>query len=210
VNANGTNNTQITSDNPYYYNTSAVFRSDSKIWYFNNQSMVSGELNEINYDGTGKTRISNFNADLAKCISFSINKSGTRICYYKQKLLDPGKIYIANIDFTNERRLTTGTSEEKYPQFSPDGQKIVYSKTTGDISNVHVINSDGTGDRPLTGYTNSATRIDSPRWSPDGSKIAYSFFDGTQWDIWMMNSDGTDKHNVTNTSNLNEAVTDWK
>lgn len=211
VNADGTNNTQITTDNPYYYNTSAVFRSDSKIWYFNNQSMVSGEITEINYNGTGKTKISNFNADLAKVFSFSVNKTATRICYYKQKILDPGKIYIANIDFTGERRLTTGTAEERYPQFSPDGLRIVYTKTTsGDVNNVFVVNSDGTGDTQLTSYTNSTHRIDYPRWSPDGKKIAYSFFDGAQWDIWTMNSNGTEKVNVTNTSGFNEVVTDWK
>ncbi|MBT8218238.1 MAG: PD40 domain-containing protein, partial [Bacteroidia bacterium] len=68
------------------------------------------------------------------------------------------------------------------PQISPDGSKIVYVRnfkdimTDGNRSNLWIINSDGTGHRPLT----SGNQNDyAPRWSPDGSRLAYvSSMDG--------------------------------
>ena len=77
------------------------------------------------------------------------------------------------------------------PQISPDGTRIIYVRNFMDImkdkkrSNLWIINSDGSGHRPLTtGNTNDS----SPRWSPDGSRLVYaSSDDGSQqiFTRWM-------------------------
>ena len=62
------------------------------------------------------------------------------------------------------------------PQISPDGKRIVYVRNFTDImtdrrvSNLWIINTDGTDHRPLTtgNYNDTA-----PRWSPDGSQLIY-------------------------------------
>jgi dipeptidyl aminopeptidase/acylaminoacyl peptidase len=62
------------------------------------------------------------------------------------------------------------------PQISPDGKRIVYVRQSVDVatdrrvSNLWIINSDGTGHRALTTGTFSDT---SPHWSPDGTRLAY-------------------------------------
>jgi len=63
------------------------------------------------------------------------------------------------------------------PQFSPDGDEIVYVRTFMDImkdrkrSNLWRIDVDGDNHRPITtGLNNNA----NPRFSPDGSKLAYT------------------------------------
>jgi acylaminoacyl-peptidase len=62
------------------------------------------------------------------------------------------------------------------PQISPDGSRIVYVRTSADIStdrrvsNLWVINTDGTSHRALTTGTYSDS---SPRWSPDGTRLAF-------------------------------------
>jgi acylaminoacyl-peptidase len=62
------------------------------------------------------------------------------------------------------------------PQISPDGKRIVYVRNSADISsdrrvsNLWIINSDGTEHRPLTTGTYDDT---SPRWSPDGTRLAF-------------------------------------
>jgi len=69
------------------------------------------------------------------------------------------------------------------PQVSPDGLRIVYSRTFMDImkdrrrSELWIVNLDGSGNRPLTsGNQNDG----SARWSPDGTRLAYvSTNDGT-------------------------------
>jgi acylaminoacyl-peptidase len=62
------------------------------------------------------------------------------------------------------------------PQISPDGKRIVYTRTFSDImtdqrhSNIWIVNVDGSEHRPITtGNFNDA----SPRWSQNGSQIVY-------------------------------------
>ena len=69
------------------------------------------------------------------------------------------------------------------PQISPDGSRIIYVRNFSDImtdrnlSNLWIINFDGSQNRPLT----TGKQHDfAPRWSPDGSRIVYkSDRDGT-------------------------------
>jgi acylaminoacyl-peptidase len=63
------------------------------------------------------------------------------------------------------------------PQVSPDGKRVVYVRNFKDImtdqnlSNLWMINSDGTKNRPLTSG-NQKER--APQWSNDGSRIIYN------------------------------------
>ena len=62
------------------------------------------------------------------------------------------------------------------PQISPDGTQIAYVRRAMDImsdrpvSNIWLINTDGSGHRPLL---SGADSYSSPRWSPNGDRIAY-------------------------------------
>ena len=62
------------------------------------------------------------------------------------------------------------------PQISPDGSKVAYVRRAMDImsdrpvSNIWVINTDGSGHRPLL---SGADSYSSPRWSPNGDRIAF-------------------------------------
>lgn len=62
------------------------------------------------------------------------------------------------------------------PRISPDGSKIIYVRNFMDIktdqylSNLWMINADGTGNRPLT---TGMQRDFQPRWSHDGSMITF-------------------------------------
>jgi len=62
------------------------------------------------------------------------------------------------------------------PRISPDGAQVVYERHANDImtdttlSNLWIVNADGSRHRPLVSGTTAAS---SPRWSPDGGRIAY-------------------------------------
>jgi acylaminoacyl-peptidase len=62
------------------------------------------------------------------------------------------------------------------PQISPDGTQVTYVRRAMDImsdrpvSNIWVINYDGSDHRPLL---SGADSYSSPRWSPNGDRIAY-------------------------------------
>jgi TolB protein len=70
----------------------------------------------------------------------------------------------------------------RFPDFSPDGLRIVYSG-----SGIHIMDLDGTlQDSPRDSG-------DMPDWSPDGQ---YIVFRETR-DIWIMNLDGSEATNLT-------------
>jgi len=95
------------------------------------------------------------------------------------------------------------------PQISPDGKKIVYVRRFADAatdkrySNLWIINTDGTDQRPLT----TGNRSDHmPRWSPDGTRVAYlSDADGKQ-QIYVRWMDTGQTARITNLENSPDAI----
>lgn len=87
-------------------------------------------------------------------------------------------IHVLNRDGSGLRRLTTSGGEA--PSWSPDGGRIAYSTSNG---NVHVVNVDGTGHTVLGSGV-------APAWSPDGTKIGFGLPDA---DVYLMDPDGSNR-----------------
>ena len=66
------------------------------------------------------------------------------------------------------------------PVFSPDGKQLAFSGQNGGISDLFVVNVDGTGLRQLT---NDKYAQLMPAWSPDGHTIAYVTDEGPATDF---------------------------
>jgi WD40 repeat protein len=119
------------------------------------------------------------------------------------------EIYVMNADGSGQTKLTNNTQSDTDPSWSPDGDKIAFSRS-GDNGEdeIYVMNADGSGQTRLTnnGY--------SPSWSPDGDKIAFvssrdvnSDFAGPE--IYTMNAnDGSDVTRLTNNEH-NDLSPDW-
>ena len=107
------------------------------------------------------------------------------------------KIDVINSDGTNLTRLTSDTTiSNLYPEWSPDGKKIVYVQGHGDA--IYVMNSDGSNKILLS--TNAGDDwVERPIWSSDGGKIVFTgsvpFI--VMPGIFVMNSDGTNEHLVS-------------
>ncbi len=89
------------------------------------------------------------------------------------------------------------------PQISPDGSKIIYVRNFKDImtdknlSNLWIINFDGTHNRPLTTGNHNDFY---PRWSHDGSKIIFkSNMEDNKTKLYMLWLDTKEKVALTNT-----------
>ena len=103
-------------------------------------------------------------------------------------------IYTANIDGTNQNKLTKDNSDSQ-PKWSPDGTKIIFTRVTGRYNipesvitlAVYIMNSDGTDIKELVKGLN-------PNWSPDGNKIAFS-----NEGLAVINPDGTNYKLLTET-----------
>jgi len=67
----------------------------------------------------------------------------------------------------------TQSMRASHPNWSPDGEKIVFVAHKNNTSNLYVILPMGGDAKPLTQFTGDVQLL-NPSWSPDGSKIAYA------------------------------------
>jgi len=89
------------------------------------------------------------------------------------------------------------------PQISPDGKQVIYVRNFKDVmtdrnlSNLWIINFDGTGNRALTtGNQND----NSPRWSHDGTKIVFkSNKEDDKTKLYLMDMASGVSYSITNT-----------
>jgi Tol biopolymer transport system component len=105
---------------------------------------------------------------------------GTQIVYYRWRDEGPEKNAVFVIDSTGgeERQLTEWDQVAGHPDWSPDGQWIVFT-TYPDwddvgISNLYRLHPDGTGLEQLTFYESSTFRTSQPRYTPDGKWIMFT------------------------------------
>ncbi|MCX9009629.1 MAG: PGF-pre-PGF domain-containing protein [Candidatus Methanoperedens sp.] len=122
-------------------------------------------------------------------------------------------IYVMNDDGSNIQQLTFTPGFDEYPDWSPDGSKVVYSSVNGDNLNgdkyatepkhLWVMNADGSSKHLL----NTIWGVE-PAWSPDGTKIAFKSYANLGSNIWVMDADGSNPKQLT----FNSAATcdpDW-
>jgi Tol biopolymer transport system component len=155
------------------------------------------EIYMMNDDGTHRTPITH-NAATNTAPAWS--PDGQRIAFVSRlrDLIDPlgfnDDVFVVDVDGSHLRRLTYGGTQEYYPAWSPDGQRIAYTSGRDGSSELYVMDADGGETRQLTanGSFNYA-----PAWSPDGAQIAFVSNVGGNDDVYVMNADGTDTRRLT-------------
>jgi Tol biopolymer transport system component len=84
---------------------------------------------------------------------------------------DGGDIWLQPLDGSARRAVVDGPNQDVEPEFSPDGTRIAFLRTTERIG-IHAIARDGR-DAIFVGSTPSGI-VGPPSWSPRGDAIAYS------------------------------------
>jgi Tol biopolymer transport system component len=92
---------------------------------------------------------------------------------YTEGPSEPSKIWIVRSNGAGMRELTTGPGIDEAPAFSPDGKRVVFSRTLRAVSRSSELYSVGvSGDEP-TRLTQNGVEDVNPAFSPDGTQIAF-------------------------------------
>jgi tol-pal system beta propeller repeat protein TolB len=119
----------------------------------------------------------------------------------------PTHIYLMDADGGNPRRLTDNDLLEAAPAWSPDGSQIAFfGGSDSEITNVYVVNADGSG---TTNITNQASGYnEDPSWSPDGQMIVFWSDRSGDHEVYAIRADGSGLVNLTNSPGPDENP-DW-
>ncbi|PID57428.1 hypothetical protein CSB45_07875 [candidate division KSB3 bacterium] len=98
------------------------------------------------------------------------------------------EIYAMNVDGSHLIQLTDNPAQDRYPVWSPDGQRIVFESNRGGSFDIYVMQADGSGQQRLTDHPANET---NPAWSPDGLQIAFDSDRASNREIYVMPADGS-------------------
>jgi len=183
ISPDGTNETQITTDEGAEFY--GGFYGD-KIYYFY-QTDEGIKLYRVNSDGTNKTLFSTIaQGNHYNVNSCRISSTAAKMAYVLEDYYSGRPLWVINLNDGSKTQLTNASiGYNNEFDFSPDGQWIVFSSTSGYLYKIKTDNTD------LTQLTTFYSYY--PAWSPDGTKIAFEY----KGDIWTINPDGTGLTNLT-------------
>ena len=92
-------------------------------------------------------------------------------------------------------RITPSPQLDEYPDYSPDGTKIVWASTHTGAHQVWVANSDGSQPMPLTNFGSPGAAF--ARWSPDGRQFAFLGFSRGPTQVYLIGADGGTPRRLT-------------
>jgi len=165
---------------------------------------ISDELHkqQIGLDGVARTRL-----------TFSSDRDRERMKTTVANR-DVQEIYIADYDGANSRRVTTTTTLNITPVWSPDNSIIAYtsfrSGATGGQYSVFrdiVLSYINIGDRKTPANGGPERQNELPVFSPDGSKLLFTSYRDGNPEIYMMNVDGSGVRRMTNSPTVDTTAT---
>jgi len=142
----------------------------------------------------GSAEVSVIASDAGSVAPCAING---RIAFVSNRNTGQPQIWSMKTDGTGRRDLSQspGTPDSS-PSWSPDGSKLVFSRTQGGVRRLYTMKADGSNQ---TGITPGGYSGYSPAWSPDGSRIAFvSNYSGGGAEICTCKPDGSDWKRLTN------------
>jgi TolB protein len=98
-------------------------------------------------------------------------------------------------DGSSRKRLTNTTSDDQFPEWSPDMRSIVFSSDRGGNFDVFIMDGNGSHEHRLTKGPGNEFE---PGFSPNGRKIVYSVNHDS---LWVMTAAGRQKHKILDVSN---------
>jgi len=95
-----------------------------------------------------------------------------------------GTLWSLPVEGGEGRALTDGLGDDRLPDYSPDGRRVVFQSYRSGSWDIWAIGSDGNGLEPLT---HGPFDDREPVWSPDGTSVAFSSDRSGNYDICILN-----------------------
>jgi Tol biopolymer transport system component len=140
------------------------------------------------------------------CAAYSAD--GRRIAYCSGEGGGPVQIWTMKQNGTDKQQVTHMTGAAIFPDFSPDGNELVFTAKPADspTRDVYVVNSDGSG---LTRLTSGEGDNTYPAFSPDGDTIVFNSNRTGTSQVYVMNADGSGQTQLTFDPQPKDQVSDW-
>jgi Tol biopolymer transport system component len=113
----------------------------------------------------------------------AVSRRGNRLAYAEGRI----NTNIWRVDAPSHRnavRLISSTWSERWPAYSPDGQRIAFLSTRSGTPEIWICNSDGSNPVQMTWF--GGPLLPGPRWSPDGENIAFTASPGENLDVYVL------------------------
>ncbi len=130
----------------------------------------------------------------AGLIAFNSNRAGNN------------DIYVMYADGSGITQLTSSSTDDRIPSWSPDGREIAYQSNNGGDYEITIYDLENGGIRQVT---NNSCDDYNPVFSPDGEWfVFYSDCDGNR-EIYKIRVDGSDRRQLTQTNQVYNWFPNW-
>ena len=170
---------------------------DGNRYLVSSQSEGDSEIFIVNSSGEVETQITDNEFEDSDP---SWSPGGFRVAYRSNRG-GAWDIWIMNLDGSSSNRLTDDPTndaalgyQEGPPQWSPDGERVLFSSERNGNSDLFVVNTDGWH---LTNLTQTTWNEVHASWSPDGGQIAFDSDQHGNFEIFVMNADGSQAARLT-------------
>lgn len=122
---------------------------------------------------------------------------------------EPYEIHVISLDGSGAVRRSGPIGEGEWPDWAPDGERLVFSSNRGGDFEIYTMKADGSD---VVRLTDNGAFDGRPVWSPDGQKLAFISNRGDRSEIYVMSSDGASVDRLfisTSCPDLRAGVPDW-
>ncbi|MBN1454449.1 MAG: PD40 domain-containing protein [Anaerolineales bacterium] len=147
----------------------------------------------MNADGTGYRRLTS--EDNIRHFYPSLSPDGRRVLYSAFREKNVYEIYSYDLEDGSVDRLTNRDGVLTAPEYSPDGQHIVYTRWAPNSGKYQIVTMEKNGNNP-----NNIPFVEGwdPTWSPDGKQILFASARNGPVQLFMMRDDGKNLRQVSN------------